>query len=413
MTRMRCHLTLALAQTILVVASSRAAAGTKEIEVAVRTVEPDLIHGRLVAFSLADGAVVRAEGDPRRIATRDIVRITSVAAETEESSPPTYEVDRGRDEWTLALKGDDWLVGRVTESRKDAVVIETADLGRVAVPLDSIVRVTSAAAQTPAFRGSVSWLDRSRATDDDRILLTNGDVVRGFITAVGGDGFAIDSASGDTRVPLRLVVAARFAHVAPPPLSGPYLLLSLRHSGRVTATALDWLDDGVEARLRDGTHVRLDGECVVSVDVVGGRWEWLSGHHPVSSENVSMLSLDWERAVDRNVLGAPINVSGRAFDRGLGVHSRCNLAYELAGRYREFVTSFGMDDDSGPWADVDVLVLVDGQRRFEKAHVRPGTLHGPIRLDVSKTDRLELIVDYGENGDLQDRFDWVEPGLIR
>lgn len=39
--------------------------------------------------------------------------------------------------------------------------------------------------------------------------------------------------------------------------------------------------------------------------------------------------------------------------------------------------------------------------------------NGSLRVDVSHAGRIELIVEYGENGDLQDRFDWVEPGLTR
>jgi hypothetical protein len=104
--------------------------------------------------------------------------------------------------------------------------------------------------------------------------------------------------------------------------------------------------------------------------------------------------------VDR-LLGGPITVGGERYERGIGVHSRSNLVFELNGDYREFVTSYGMDDDSGPLADVTVMVLVDGQRRFEKTHVRRGTLFGPVRVDLSHAGRIELIVDYG---DLQDRF---------
>ena len=58
-------------------------------------------------------------------------------------------------------------------------------------------------------------------------------------------------------------------------------------------------------------------------------------------------------------------------------------------------------------------ILVDGKRGFEKTGITRGTLHGPIRLDVTKANRIELIVDFGKNGDLQDRFNWIEPALIR
>jgi hypothetical protein len=88
-------------------------------------------------------------------------------------------------------------------------------------------------------------------------------------------------------------------------------------------------------------------------------------------------------------------------------------SFELGGRYREFVTALGLDDTSGPLADVDVRVRVDGQTRYTKEHVRRGELIGPIRLELGGASRIELIVDFGANGDPQDRFDWVEPALIR
>jgi hypothetical protein len=126
-----------------------------------------------------------------------------------------------------------------------------------------------------------------------------------------------------------------------------------------------------------------------------------------------LLSLSWDYAANRNVLGGPIRVAGESFERGIGVHSRMRLVYELGGAYRTFVTQFGLDDESGPLADVVVAVTVDGQRRFEQAHVRRGKLFGPVRIDVHDAQRLDLLVDFGDNGDLQDRFDWVEPALIR
>jgi hypothetical protein len=215
------------------------------------------------------------------------------------------------------------------------------------------------------------------------------------------------------------VVAARLAHPLPTATPQPYAIVTLRDGARLTATGLDWGNVGVEAKLRTGTTVRIDADRVVAVDVIGGRWEWLCDpgtpgrHRPVSYEQAPMLGPGWEYLAGLNVLSGPILVAGEPYERGIGVHSRSNLIFELNGKYREFVTSFGMDDDSGPLADVTVVVLVDGQRRFEKAHVRRGTLFGPVRVDVSHAGRIELIVEYGDNGDMQDRFDWVEPGLIR
>ena len=34
-------------------------------------------------------------------------------------------------------------------------------------------------------------------------------------------------------------------------------------------------------------------------------------------------------------------------------------------------------------------------------------------IPVSGGRTLDLVVDYGDNGAIQERFDWIEPGLVR
>ncbi len=397
-----------------------------DIQVTIQTVDEEVIRGPLVALSLSDGAVVRRDDVGRRhIPTRDLVRVTMAGL------VPT----RQPKDLTLALTGGDVLHGRVVEGNNNNVVMETVDLGRVHIPLDSIERLCAARAYEPGYRESAAWFDRSGHADADRILLTNGDVADGFITAIDHDGISIEATFGETLVPHRLVVAARLASTKsdahesrghqcllwparaastlPADTIHPRFRVTLRTAGRLTMTGFDWTDGVVEADLRCGGHAKFEASHIVGVDVIGGRWEWLSSHRPISYEHTPMLSLDWDYARDRNVLGGPIRVAGQTFEHGVGVHSRSSLTYDLRGAYGEFVTSFGIDDDSGPCADVSVFILVDGKRRLDQAHVCRGELFGPIRLDVSKANRIELIVDFGDSGDLQDRFNWVEAALIR
>jgi len=414
----------------------------REVAVDVRTVEPQAVTGRLVSFSLRDGAMVQTSAEKQivKIPIADIIRMTKSAYGGPDGGPQGAAAeaagqavlgDRAAqigERWTITFTWGDVLCGRVIGARGETVVMETSDLGEVPIPLDAVARIASARAATGVHRESLQWLDRGHSTEDDRVLLTNGDVLRGFISAIDADGIAIDTGIGPTTAPFRLVVAARVAHAVPTATPRPYAIVTLRDGARLTATGLEWTDEGVEAKLRTGIRVRIDADRVVAVDVIGGRWEWLSdplaqnalerfgrtgGCQLVSYEQAPMLGPGWEYLAGRNVLNGPILVAGESYERGIGVHSRSNLIFELNGEYREFVTSFGMDDDSGPLADVTVVVLVDGQRRFEKAHVRRGSLFGPVRVDVSHAGRIELIVEYGDNGDMQDRFDWVEPGLIR
>ena len=163
----------------------------------------------------------------------------------------------------------------------------------------------------------------------------------------------------------------------------------------------------------DRTAIQIPADRVARLDVVGGRWQWLTAIQPISYEHTPALSLAWEWQLDRNVIGGPLRVASRTYAHGLGVHSQCAVTFDLEGAYGQFVTSMGLDDDSGPYADVDVEIRVDGQRRFAKQGLTPGTLHGPIRLDVTGAKRIQLVVKFGRNADLQDRFNWIEAALIR
>jgi len=416
--------------TLVVVAAATAASAASPdgSAVIVKTVAEDAIHAELLALSVEGGAVLRTQdGGERRVPTRDLVRITSeTVTKTTTKTPRAPQ----HSELTLMLAGGDVLTGRPIASQaegpsaeaggshlqaggSDVVVVDADDLGVVAVPLDLIEQVTTPHASKPAYGASAAWFGRGRAAAGDRLLLTNGDLVSGFVASIDAAGVQITTESGQRDVPYRLLVAARLAASRPRPIDRPHFVVEFKSSGRLTLAELDWSGKTVTVKPWQTREVQLDAERIVRIDVAGGRWEWLSRQEPISYQHTPMLALGWQHVNDRNVLGEPLTVAGQVFEHGVGVHSHARLTYDLKGAYRQFVTSFGIDDHSGAYADVSVAILVDGHRRFDQADVRPGKLWGPIRIDVAQAGRLELIVDFGKNGDLQDRFNWVESALIR
>jgi len=372
--------------------------------VVAETIEPQPVSGQLAALSLRDGLILNTDSGAREhIATRDLVRITTACVES----------GKRRYDTKLTLTGGDVLYGRITEGDGDAIVFETSDIGRVALPFDTIEKVDVPLASEEAVRGAVALLDSSPKAGHDRVLLSNGDVVTGFVAALDDGHVFIEGAQGGTRIPRNLVMAVRLVAAPPREIEGVYIHVTLCNSGRVTATDVEWSEGPAEALLRHGQRVSIDSGRIARVDVHGGRWEPLSRHQPISFQHTPMLSLSWQHVSGRNVVGGPITINGETFERGIGVHSRSSLGFDLQGKYRQFVTSFGIDDDSGPYADVAVHILVDGKVRYGREQVRRGSLFGPVRLDVGSARHLELVVDFGENGDIQDRFNWIEPALIR
>jgi len=383
-------------------------AGAGPSAVVVKTVSEDAISGRLVEFSLDHGLVVHSDDQdqPRRIATGDVVQILT----DEPSLSLLPQAVR------LELVGGDLLFGRVTGFAEDVVSFETATVGQVPVPLERITAWKSATSHPqlpPVSATSADWPPRG---DEDALLLTNGDVVRGAVSAIDENGFVVETALGETSVEHESILAAVMLPIdsatgGPP--RGPHLRVLTTDGQRLTASALRWSEVSATATIFDGTPLRIPADRIARVDVLGGRWEWLTSLEPISYEHTPALSLDWDWVADRNVTGGPIRVAGTTYEHGLGVHSQCSITFDLKGAHREFVTSMGLDDDSGPYANVDIEIRVDGQRRFAEEGITPGTLHGPVRLDVTGAKRIKLTVLFGANADLQDRFNWVGPALIR
>lgn len=372
--------------------------------VTIRSVDADQWVGRLIHFSSDGGVKLRTDsGSDNDIPIRNLLRL----------SPVSTKSARRNSDFTLTLSNGDTFLAKNATIVKESVTLETADIGAMTLPLELVSELTTAQSTVNSHQSSLVWFRGSQPPAEDSILLTNGDTARGFITSLDNDSLAWQSESGQLSVPLRLVVAIRFSSPRQPKTPTPSCIVTLHSGGRMTLANISWVGNDVQGQFLWGTQVRFEAERIARVDVHGGRWQWLADLEPTSFVQTPQLTLNWPLRKNRNVLNGPLTVAGELYEQGLGVHGRTVVSYELGGAYRQFVTSFGLDDDSGPWADVSVRIVVDGRTRFDQADVRCGRLFGPIRVDVAKAKLLELIVDFGRNGDMQDRFNWIEPALVR
>lgn len=390
-----------LLAAILFVEPAPASVGGPEL--IVRTVEPDALRGRLVQFSFADGLRIQTEAGERRVPTSDLVYLIQ----------PRRPQPRRDVAVTLRLHNDDLLPGRLVGGREGVVQIACDDLGEVPVPIHLLAELRVSQKSERSAADAQASAHSRRAAADDLVRLTNGDSVSGFITLIDAGGITIDTASGEASVPMRLVVSATFASPAVPNPEGLHAVVELLSGARVTIREVEWTDAGLTGKLSHGERVQIEADRIASLAVRGGRWQWLSHRQPTTYEHTPMLAAAFPYRLNQNVRGGPLRVAGETFELGVGTHSRSRLIYDLDASYSEFVTAFGMDDDSGAFANVAIAVLVDGVARFEESDVVPGAMHEPIRVDLRGAKTLELLVDFGANGDLQDRLDWIEPALIR
>ncbi len=374
------------------------------VRVMVRTLDHEGIRGELIEFSLTQGLILHtAEGDDRISLPHDeIVEITNLSAQPTEAAG-----------LCVLLTNGDKLYGTLSGSGPDQMILDTVLGSRIAIPLDRVRGCLTSQAREPRWRTAVQRMMKTAGAEEDRVLMSNGDVLKGLVVGIDPRQVLFEAGDRELRLDLEIVVAFALAgepHTAEP---RPRARLALVDGSVLTVSRLHWVEADVELTFFDGSLQGVPPEAIRAVEVSGGRWTWLSALPPVSFEHTPMLTLKWPYRIDRNVLGGALSIGDRKFTRGIGMHSRAVMSFDLGGHYREFATYCGLDDSAGPLADVTAVILVDGTPKWRKERIRAGFPPESVRIDVRGAHTLELRVEFGLNGDIQDRFDWADAALIR
>ncbi len=410
--RNRSHLTwrdLVVAELVL---SLSAATALPDVAVTVRTVDAEAICGRLESLTLEAG--LRVHDESNRLIDVPAADLVQVATSVRPTSPPQAAI-------TLRLGDGGVLHGTITGGSEAAISLARPNWPSIQVPREQVAGLLAPHARAdPKLAQLERRIARARGAQDE-VLLVNDDRLLGKVRQIDAKGITIESQLGRTKLAFEALLGVAFGRASPATAASNHedgraelrAALVFADGSRVIVSSLNWTGQTIRALFFGAEHVSIGANELVRVEIAGGRWRWLSELTPTDYQHTPMMSLAWPWRQDRNVLGGSIRVDGRAFEHGIGMHSQSRLTYELAGRYQRFVSYFGLDDDSGPLGDVGVEVRVDGQPRFAADHVRLGKLHGPIHVDVAGAKRLELVVAFGANGDIQDRLDWADAALVR
>ena len=273
----------------------------------------------------------------------------------------------------------------------------------------------------PLDAAKYPWLDTSKK--QDALKLRNGDILRGTIERFNpASGPLRFKPTGDaTAKPFDLNKLA--ALVFDPSLSrvkvpvGQHFRIVTRSGSRLTLSAASFDGANFSGTIATGAKFTMPQDDLVALDTVGGKVAHLAERKPKSQKVEPYGSVVWPVAVNRSVRDAPLRLTTafgeETFDRGLGMHSKTTVTYDLAGKYRTFSSTVGLDRLSGRKGVVDVRILLDGKEQI-LAGLKGLTADAALRigLDVTGAKELALIVDFGPGGDVQDDVNWADAKLI-
>jgi len=162
-----------------------------------------------------------------------------------------------------------------------------------------------------------------------------------------------------------------------------------------------------------GQVLQLPAAEVRQVRFRGGQMTYLSDLVPSRVDETPYFGRRSPYRKDVNLAGEPLKLDGRTYERGLAVHSRSDLTFDLGRRYATFEALVGFDDAGKKKGRVDCRVFADGKELYANPDLRADAPPVRLALAVAGAEQLRLVVDFGPDEDTGDRAIWAEARLYR
>ncbi|MCA1685755.1 MAG: NPCBM/NEW2 domain-containing protein, partial [Planctomycetia bacterium] len=285
------------------------------------------------------------------------------------------------------------------------------------VPLARVAGVYMGHAEHKETAESFARRLRARGTED--LLLArskDGEIVAipGVAEGTDGDKLKFHFQEKTRSLPLKqvegLVLAAR-----PEPKPPDGLRPTFSMAGGLVISGLWKALDAKTWKVETawGETLDLPSAEVRGVRFRGGQMTYLSDLEPSRVEETPYFSRRSPWRKDVNLAGGPIKMDGRTYERGLAVHSRSDLTYDLDRRYATFEALVGFDESAHRLGRVDCRVFADGKEVYGSPDLRADAPPVRLVLPVAGADRLRLVVDFGPDQDTGDRVFWANARLFR
>jgi chitodextrinase len=109
--------------------------------------------------------------------------------------------------------------------------------------------------------------------------------------------------------------------------------------------------------------------------------------------------------------GHTITLHGVKYAKGLGTHAKSVVTYNLAGKYSEFMSDMGIDDETGGYGSVIFQVWGDATKLYDSGIMGAASATQHANVSVAGVNTLQLIVLVGNTPD-DDHADWAGAYLV-
>jgi hypothetical protein len=316
----------------------------------------------------------------------------------------------------VRLERGESLRGEVVGLEDESLALRLPGGQELKIPLDAARGCWLAAEQAELRKAFEEKL--AKPGDSDWVLLLAKDMtpapVEGSLERIA-DGKLELIVDGERRKVgldrvLGFVVAARPPR---PALDTFHQVLELAGGEKFSAVVATIQPDAIMLTTIWGAPLRLPRADVRAISSRNGRAKYLSDFEPASVEETPYFGRRMPYRRDQNLQGGPLTLGGIVYRKGLAVHSRSVLGYDLDGRYASLRTRVGFEDGAAIVGSVACRVLADGRELYNNPRLR--AVNDPVELclPIDGVRQLVLEVDFGDGEDVGDRVVWAAPRVFR
>jgi hypothetical protein len=317
---------------------------------------------------------------------------------------------QARPKYILETHGDGRLLVDAIALADDRFTVTLTGGKEMVLPLDAVrcVRLEPDL-QMASFKEALAHpsaeFDRIFVKVDKQI-----DVVKGLILALDDSELTIQFNKQTRQLQREQVHGIVLAQAGEPKLQPASVQLA--NGSRIVGKVASLANGELQLELPGGAKASLSVESVERISLRSPRVAWLSDLEPASVKEETILTLarPWQR--DRSVTGKTLTLGTKAFSRGLGVHSRSELTYEVPDGFDLFVVTVGIDASAGGKGDCQ-FELLDGNRSLWQQRIKGSDPGQSVSVELKGVKQLTLLVDPGSDFDLGDHADWCDARFLK
>ena len=317
---------------------------------------------------------------------------------------------------TVYAQGGDLFNGRLLKGDAEQFTIETSWLPQFDLPVASMRGVFFDGSKAEVKTKFDAQL--AKPGEDDFVMVSTPE---GGVAEITGrvqglvDGKLKIAYEGQQRsIKLDRVQALVFStHPTTRSSKSPFQIYRMS-SGDLFSAALQSLEEKtIKLRSMWGADIEVPRESIVEVTGRNTRMVNLSELTPSIVEQVPFFDRKMTFVKDKSWNDRPLKLDGKTYTRGLAVHSRCFLTYDLAGEFSTFRAIVGFEEEAGDRGRVVCRVIADEKELFAKPDFRSVEKPVIVQVSVKGAKQLRIEVDFGEDEDIGDRVIWANARLFR